>query len=34
MFYMAELLVPHGDIQTDGAASPEPAVFKGFKDRV
>jgi hypothetical protein len=27
-FYMAELLVPHGGIQTDGVASPETAVFK------
>ncbi len=30
---MAEPLVPHGGMQPDGVASPEPAVLKGFKVR-
>jgi len=29
-FYMTASLVPHGDIQPDGFASPETGVFKGF----
>ncbi len=31
MFYMDQSLVPQGDMRIDGIASPEPAVFKGFR---
>jgi len=33
MYYIAEFLMPHGIIYTDGLASPETSGFKGFQVR-